>query len=87
MPINRCDCCGQFGELETVTVEVKKHKECDINTLFGKSTTTSPFNAPSIQDVPDKPIKLGAPFQSIPKVIEHDMPPIPQDFIDKTIKQ
>lgn len=33
--MNKCDSCGKFGEVETVTVEIKKHKECDINGAFG----------------------------------------------------
>ncbi len=33
--MNKCDCCGQFGELEEIVVTIKKHKNCDINGAFG----------------------------------------------------
>lgn len=34
--MNKCDCCGQFGELEEVVITIKKHKDCDVNSLFSQ---------------------------------------------------
>lgn len=39
--MNKCDSCGQFGELEEIVVTIKKHKACDINGAFGKPTQTT----------------------------------------------
>lgn len=43
--MNKCDCCGKFGELEEVTITIKKHKACDINGAFG--VVESPVNIAS----------------------------------------
>lgn len=40
MNLVKCDVCGKYhdeGELETVTVVIRKHKDCDVNVLFGQS--------------------------------------------------
>lgn len=34
--MNRCDCCGKFGDTEEVTITIKKHKACDVNVLFDR---------------------------------------------------
>lgn len=47
--MNRCDCCGKFGELETITLEIKKHKECDVNVLFGKQEIKTSLDLPKTE--------------------------------------
>ena len=37
MSINKCDVCSKFGELEEVTITIKKHNNCDVNAVFGQS--------------------------------------------------
>ncbi len=73
--MNKCDCCGKFGDLEEVTITIKKHNECDVNTLFGVDEIEK-VNLDTLPNIPFPPIKLGNQYNSIPKVIDHDMPPI-----------
>lgn len=64
--MNKCDICNRFGELETVTLEVKKHKECDVNGLFKTQAPIEPRPAPvdltnATASVPVQLIPNGAP--------------------------
>lgn len=76
--MNKCDCCWKFGELEEITITIKKHKECDVNTLFQNSLSHQvPPQTVSSPIINARPMtNLGGPFPSIPKIIDHDMPPI-----------
>ncbi len=93
MNILKCDCCSQFAqeeELETVTLTIRKHKGCDVNTLFGKASV-APQVAPQRMNLASDDRSFtpppNTPFASIKPVITEDMPPIPQGVVDKIKEQ
>ncbi len=61
--MNKCDCCGQFGELEDVTIVIKKHKACDINGALGKQATLPPMQVVPATVLPNV-ISSAAPYMN-----------------------
>lgn len=60
--MNKCDICAKFGELETTTLEIKKHKECDVNGLFVTKQEPRIYTSSEVKtDIKPFEVPSGAP--------------------------